>query len=310
MSEIENRIRAQELKAGIFMLIGLVFIATMAFKFGRVGQGLFQKYYSLTVTFPSADGLIKDSDVQLAGARVGYVTDKPVITMGGSGVTIHVNVLDSVKIPRDTTFEVASTGLLGDKFVDIKPKPDFNAQTFDPTDSNEVLTPGSTVQGEPAGGLLGALQTKGEDVFDELKVEIQKLTVLTDKINSGILSEQNQENITYTLANLRGTTDHFDVASKDLDSVVLSAKSTLGTVNATGAQMQTAIQEAEKTLDSIQGLLAKAGTGNGPVATLLNDTQLSDNLKALVANLRTHGILFYKNRGADPAASPAPGGGR
>ena len=39
-----NREQALELKAGIFVLIGLVFIAMMAFKFGRLGQGLFQQY--------------------------------------------------------------------------------------------------------------------------------------------------------------------------------------------------------------------------------------------------------------------------
>jgi hypothetical protein len=69
------------------------------------------------------------------------------------------------------------------------------------------------------------------------------------------------------------------------------------------------IDDAKKTLDSAQALLAKAQTGNGPVATLLNDRQISENLKALVANLREHGILFYKNKANGPAAaaSPAPG---
>ena len=53
-------------------------------------------------------------------------------------------------------------------------------------------------------------------------------------------------------------------------------------------------------------MLAKAQTGNGPIATLLNDRQMSDNLKALVANLREHGILFYKDKGNAAAATPTP----
>ena len=153
-----NRESALELKAGVFVLIGLVFIATMAFKFGRLGQGLFQQYYAITVTFPSADGLIKNSDVQLAGARIGYVAEKPVITPGGSGVTIPLEILSDVKIPRQTTLEVGSSGLLGDKFVDIKPTLKFNAQSFNPSDASQVIAPGSVVAGSPAGGLLGALQ--------------------------------------------------------------------------------------------------------------------------------------------------------
>jgi len=309
-----NKESALELKAGIFVLIGLVFIATMAFKFGRLGQGLFQQYYSITVTFPSADGLIKNSDVQLAGARIGYVQEKPVISTGGSGVTLPLKILSDVKIPRETTFAVGSSGLLGDKFVDIKPKPSFNPKTFDPSDLTQVIGPGETVEGEPAGGLLGGLQAKGEAVFDELKIEIQKLTVVTDKINNGILSDQNQRNITDTFTNLKGTSDHFNVASKDLDSVVLnakqavdSAKVTLGTVNSAATDVRGAIDDAQKTLEAARSLLAKADTGDGPIATLLNDRQISDNLKTFVANLREHGILFYKNKAGSPAAaSPAP----
>jgi len=312
-----NRESALELKAGIFVLIGLVFIACMAFKFGRLGQGLFQQYYSLTANFPSADGLIKNSDVQLAGARIGYVVDKPVITTGGSGVTLPLKILSDVKIPRQTTFEVGSSGLLGDKFVDIKPTKEFNPQTYNPSDPKQVLAPGDVVQGAPAGGLLGGLQAKGEAVFDELKVEIQKLTEVTDKINNGVLSPQNQQNITETFTNLKGTSEHFNVASRDLDAVVQnakgaidSAKITLGTVNAAASDVRTAIDDAQKTLETAKALLVKAQTGDGPIATLLNDRQISDNLKVLVANLREHGILFYKNKGTTPAAaaSPVPAG--
>jgi ABC-type transporter Mla subunit MlaD len=309
-----TREQALELKAGIFVLIGLVFIACMAFKFGRLGQGLFQQYYSLTVNFPSADGLIKNSDVQLAGARIGYVAEKPVITIGGSGVTIPVKILSTVRIPRETTFEVGSSGLLGDKFVEIKPKSTFNPQTFNASDPAQVLSPGDVVNGAPAGGLLGGLQSKGEAVFDELKVEIQKLTEVTDKINNGILSEQNQRNITDTFTNLKGTSDHFNVATKDLDSVVIdakqaidSAKVTLGTVNSAASDVRGAIEDTQKTLDAARQLLVKAQTGNGPVATLLNDKQISDNLKALVENLREHGVLFYKNK-TNVSTTPAPAG--
>ena len=299
-----NREQALELKAGIFVLIGLVFIAMMAFKFGRLGQGLFQHYYPLTVTFPSADGLIKNSDVQLAGARIGYVSDKPIISPSGSGVSVDLEILANVKIPRQTTFEVGSSGLLGDKFVDIKDKAGFDPATFDPSNAQEVLAPGETVPGAPAGGLLGDLPNKGEKVFDALNIEIQKLTVVTDKINEGILSTRNQQNISDALAHLKGTSEHFDNASRDLSAVVTnakdavdSAKVTLGTVNAAVLDVHTAV-------DSAKNLMARADTGNGPVATLLNDQQMSENLKALVANLRDHGILFYKNK-ALPAASPA-----
>ncbi len=231
-------------------------------------------------------------------------------------MTIPLKILDGVKIPRETTFEVGSSGLLGDKFVDIAPKPDFDPGTFNASDPKQVLAPGETIAGSPAGGLLGALQgPKGEAVLDELTTEIRKLTEVTEKIDTGILSTENQQNITDSLASLKATGDHFDAASKDLDAVLVnakgavdSAKVTLGTLNATADDVRTAIIDAQKTLDSARTLLATAQTGNGLIPTLLNDREVSDNLKALVANLREHGVLFYKNKadGAAPVASPAP----
>ena len=97
---------------------------------------------------------------------------------------------------------------------------------------------------------------------------------------------------------------------QDAKGAVDSAKVTLGAVNADAADVHGAVDAAEKMLESARALLARAQTGNGPIATLLNDRQLSENLKALVTNLREHGILFYKNGGKGPAAaaSPVPGG--
>jgi phospholipid/cholesterol/gamma-HCH transport system substrate-binding protein len=314
MSAASNRETALELRAGIFVLLGFVFIAVMALKFGRIGQGLFQHYYPITVTFPSADGLIKDADVQLAGARVGYVADKPVISSSGNSVTIPLQILAGVKIPRETSFVVDSAGLLGDKFVKITPNSEFSQHPYDPSDPKQVLPQGATVEGETGGGLLGQLQgPKGEKMLNELTAEIEKLTTMTDRINTGILSPANEQNMTDTFSNLKETTDRFKAISKELDPVVHnasgvidSAKTTLGTVNAAAMDVRTAIFAAEKALDSAGALLAKAQTGDGPIATLLNNKQLSADLTAFVANLREHGVLFYKNKGAVPAASPTP----
>ena len=308
-----NREKALELKVGIFVLFGLVFIAVMAFKFGRVGQGLFQKYYPVTVLFPNASGLIKNSDVQLAGARIGYVTEKPVIAPSGSGVIIHLDILSGIAIPRKSNFIVSSSGLLGDKFVEVRPAADFNPATFDRADPKQAIVENDTVQGGTDASGLEALQNKGAEVFDQLKIEIQKLLEITDKINNGVLSETNQKNINATFENLKGTSEHFNVASKDLDVVVQNAKGvvdsankTLGTVNGAAADVRTTLAGAQKTIDSAKALLARAQTGPGLIATLLNDKKLSADLQSFAANLRQRGVLFYKNSPAPASATPTP----
>lgn len=302
-----------EIKVGIFVLIGLVFIAVMAMKFGRVGQG-FQSFYTITVQFPNASGLIKNSDVQLAGARIGYVVDRPRIAANASSVSVPLSIVEGIKIPRKTHFQVGSSGLLGDRFVEVVPDADFDPAKWNPQDPAETWNPGETVKGTQAGG-LDVLQKKGEEVFDLLKVEITKLTEVTDKINAGILSDANQKNISETFAHLKTTSEQLAGTSKNLGAVVQNAQGvldstqkTMGTVNSAAGDVRLAISDARKVIDAAHSLVVKAQTGDGLIATLLNNRELSENLRALVINLRTHGILFYKNRaqvGGEAAAAGA-----
>ncbi|MEA3187945.1 MAG: phospholipid/cholesterol/gamma-HCH transport system substrate-binding protein [Chthoniobacter sp.] len=297
--------RGLEIKVGIFVFIGLAFIAVMAVKFGQLGQG-FKKFYPLIVELPNASGLIKNSDVQLAGARIGYVADKPRISSSVSSVTVLVNIAEGVKIPRNTRFQVNSSGLLGDKFVEIIPADDFDAAKFDPNDASQTWNPNDTIRGSKTAGLdLEALQKKAETLFDQLGEEAKDLKAVTQKISTGILSDANQKNVSDTLANLKTTTEQFTQTSKNLNTVILNtqgvldaSKKTIGTVDSAAADLRTAIGDARKVFDAARGVMTKAQTGDGLLPTLLNNRELSDNLRALVVNLREHGILFYKNRAA------------
>jgi len=300
-----------EFKVGLFVFIGLIFIAVMAVIFGQVGQG-FKKFYSLTVELPNASGLIKNSDVLLAGARIGYVTDRPKISANAGSVTIEVKIADDIKIPRQTNFQVNSSGLLGDRFVEIVPMRDFDPAHYDPKDPAQTWNPGDKIAGTKAGGLdLEALQNKAVGLFEQLQKEIGELNDVTKKINTGILSETNQKNISDTFSNLKTTSENFTATSKNLDLVVQNAqgtvdaaKQTMTTANSAAVDIRSAVGDARKVLDSARGLVNKAQNGDGLISTLLNNRQLSENLSALVVNLRQHGILFYKDRAEKtPAAA-------
>src|SRR6266404_8565653 len=109
-----------ELKVGGFVLAGLGVLAVLLVQFGRLGEG-FQHYYGLLVKFPDASGLLKGSDVLLAGAKIGHVSGGPRLAESGQGVEVPVRIFDFVKIPVGSRFTVGSSGLLGDRFVAVTP---------------------------------------------------------------------------------------------------------------------------------------------------------------------------------------------
>src|SRR5438874_10185055 len=110
--------RGLEFKVGAFVFVGLAMLGSLVVQFGRLGEG-FKTYYGVTVRFTDASGLLKGSDVLLAGAKIGKVAGGPRMVREGNGVDVPLKIYDYVKIPDGSKFTVGSSGLLGDRFVNV-----------------------------------------------------------------------------------------------------------------------------------------------------------------------------------------------
>src|SRR3954462_8100014 len=110
--------KALELRVGLFVVVGLAALAALVVQFGRVGEG-FKTYYEITVRFPDASGLLKGSDVLLAGAKIGKVSGGPRMVPEGNGVDVPLKIYSYIKIPEGSKISVGSSGLLGDRFVNV-----------------------------------------------------------------------------------------------------------------------------------------------------------------------------------------------
>ncbi len=306
-----------ELRVGIFVLVGLIAIAIMAVQFGRVGQGL-TDYNQLKVIFPNASGLLKNSDVQLSGAVVGYVGSKPLIIPGKVGrVSVDIFIRENIKVPKGSVFQVGSTGMMGDKFVEIVIPSELEGVALNPNDPSLFYSNGETVEGIKQGGFNEVTQ-KAEVAMTKLAESLDAMKGAIGKLEQGLLSNDNLENIRDTFANLKTTGENFAEASKKISDVVEgakdavdtaketmdSAKVTVGTVNEAAVDLRGAIADGRSAINTAQSILKKANTGDGTIPTLLNNPEVAANLKALISNLRRHGLLFYKDSAETPGAQP------
>jgi phospholipid/cholesterol/gamma-HCH transport system substrate-binding protein len=271
--------RGLEFKVGIFVFVGLAMLGALLVQFGRLGEG-FKTYYPLTVRFNNASGLLKGSDVLLAGARIGKVADGPRLVREGDGVAVPLKIYDYVKVPEGTKFTVGSSGLLGDRFVVVTPPPG------QPT---AYLPPNSYVNGTRETGIDDLTQQGGALVGD-LRTTVQKL-------NQDTLSAQNMENLKSSMEHLNQATSALAESSKKLDGVIEQADSTMASAKQAADGLQNAIADTRKVLRS-------ATQGKGLVATLLNDQSLANDLHALITNLRAHGVLFYRDSAAAAQTKP------
>jgi len=76
--------------------------------------------YELHASFDHIDGLNVGSDVKLAGVKVGSVLDAR-IDPKTYLATVTLSVRDGIELPKDTSAEVTSEGLLGGKFLGLTP---------------------------------------------------------------------------------------------------------------------------------------------------------------------------------------------
>jgi phospholipid/cholesterol/gamma-HCH transport system substrate-binding protein len=265
--------RGLEFKVGIFVFAGLAMLGALVVQFGRLGEGL-KTYYPLTIRFNDASGLLKGSDVLLAGARIGKVAGGPRLVREGNGVAVPLKIYDYVKIPEGSKFTVGSSGLLGDRFVNV---------TLPPGTPTKFLPPNSWINGSRESG-IDDLTREGGALVGDLRGVVQKMDTTVTRLNQDVLSPEAAENLRSSVAHLNEATSNFAGASKKLGGVVDKADA--------------AMDSTKKAADDLQKVLSSATQGKGLLAALLTNQELANDLRALVSNLRAHGVLFYRDTSA------------
>src|SRR6266496_1507591 len=207
--------RGLEFKVGVFVFAGLAMLGALVVQFGRLGEG-FKTYYALTVRFNDASGLLKGSDVLLAGARIGKVADGPRLNREG-GVDVPLKIYDYIKIPEGAKFAVGSSGLLGDRFVNV---------TMPPGQPKAYLPSNAHISGARETG-IDDLTREGGALVKDLRGTVQKIDVAATRLSQDTLSSANVENLKSSMAHLNEATGALAESSKKLDGVIEQADSTM-----------------------------------------------------------------------------------
>lgn len=288
---MNQRGKGLEFKVGLFVFVGLAVLGALVVQFGRVNEG-FKTYYDLTVQFPNASGLLKGSDVLLAGAKIGRVSGGPQLRSGSEGVFVLLRIFDYVKIPTGSKFLVGSSGLLGDRFVDVQP-PQGQPKSF--------LKKNAEVAGVRETG-MDDLTREGGFLVKDLRDTVKNVDGTFTRLNEQALSKENMESLKSTLAHLHETSTSLAESSKKIDSVLERADATMASSKKAADDLQLALADARKTLDTTSDLIREAKNGKGLLAALLGDRELANDFRALVSNLRDHGVLFYRDSAAKEEA--------
>lgn len=301
-------------------LVGLVVVLGIAV--GVVGTiwlqgGWGRDRVTLRAASLSAGQLVAGASVKFRGVAVGSVESVTVVP-SGEAVMIEMSVRPDLAIPREAAVLVAPESFFGDWQAEIITRGEYRAQPFLEYPEEGVL-PGValpdfsrlTATADQIAGRLTTISERFEIAFTEetamnLKNMIDNLGVISDDLST-IVSQQaarfdelatgvseSANELAAAARAARTTIERVDgmLAGTDLETALGNAgeslanlKTLTGDMNVGVADMRAAAQQAAATMNRLEGLMARAETGEGLLGRLMGDEELAEGAVQAVANL-------------------------
>ncbi len=249
-----------ETKVGLFLMFGIAVICTLIIFFGAVSD-IFKPCYKLTLTFPDASGLLKGSEVYLSGAEVGKVITDPQPVPDSQKVQVTLLIDQKVRIRQDAEFKIGSSGLLGDRTVEVTPH-EYPPNTPEDQKASFVAS-GAHIEGTPTAS-IESLTNSAQPLIVKANQIADQLNDMITKLNKDVLSGTSTADLKDTISDLRS-------AVKNANELLKQANSSQGPL----------------------GLLINDHESAERLKTTLK------NLQDLSANLKEHGVLFYSDSTKD-----------
>jgi phospholipid/cholesterol/gamma-HCH transport system substrate-binding protein len=210
-----------ETTVGGFLLFGIGVICTLIIFFGEM-SGLLGPTYTLTVNFPDASGLLKGSAVYLSGAPIGKViTDpRPIQDMAKAEVKLRID--KDVRLRQDATYTIGSSGLLGDKFVEVRPKQHkFGEEEAPYVKDGDVINGAETPS-------FDDLMSSAEPLLNRANHIAVQLDNMITRLNTDVLSGTSVDDLRDTITGLKHLSDDGDTLVTNANDLLVQVKTNQG----------------------------------------------------------------------------------
>jgi phospholipid/cholesterol/gamma-HCH transport system substrate-binding protein len=176
--------RGVRAKVIVFVVIGLLAIAYIGVRYvgllRLVGVGV----YTVHLELPSTGGIFPNAEVDYRGVPVGRVTD---VSLTAKGVQANLQLNNSAaKVPTDVQAVVADRSVIGEQYVDLRPRVDTGPYLLDgatirsteqdlPPSANSLLTSTNALLKSIPVGSLHTVVVEMDKAFGESAQNVRRL---------------------------------------------------------------------------------------------------------------------------------------
>ena len=267
-----------EFKVGIFILIGLVILATMIL-FVRDFR-LFEKGYHFKVVFNYTGGLDKGAPVRVAGVEVGRVDKISLLNEKTTNVQLKVWVREDVQIYQNAEVFINTMGLLGEKYIEITPG----------TAEAALLKAGEIIVGKDPVRFEKALKM-GEEM-------VEKLDGIASCLNSIVVETNAKESIKEILKNAQESSGKLNLLLGQLNAIAEEnregMKITVVNFKELSTSLRSEMGKFSQSLTSLKNILAKIEDGEGTIGKLIVSEELYDELRAFITDIEENPWKLFR----------------
>ena len=287
---------SRELKTAILVILAIA-LFIWGFNFLK-GKNLFDTSKKLYAVYENVSGLVPAAPVTLNGLKIGRVNSIKINPDGKLLVQMQIDT--DFPISKSSTAEIYDSGLVGGREIAIIP----NFEDKIETESGDYLKSSNKL------GLTDALAKEIVPIKDKIEKLLDNANALFANVNE-VLDEQGKANLKNSLVEFNKTMTEFSGVSKNLNQLLAENKSKLDKTftnldktstnfvaisdSLAKADFGQTVKNLEKTLASVDKLLADMEQGNGTMGKLMKDeamynnfTQASKELELLLQDLRLH----------------------
>lgn len=285
---------AQAVKVGIFAFVGLLILAWFILKIEDIE--LFQpEGRRLTAEFDSVAGLDDRAAVRVAGVRVGRVDG---IELAGRKARVGLLLEQPVELPEGSFARLASTGLLGDRFVEVVPGPPGGAP----------LAEGAVIPGETPVTLDEAMAKLGQvgDSIQEITSSVSgglgpqgNITELIDTFTATAeeirqLVAANRQQVSATVGNLARASDTLaaelpQLASRMervLDQISVILEENRPELAGSMENIRSITERLQTSVENINQITGKIAGGEGTIGKLVNSDEAHAGLVSTLDSIK------------------------
>lgn len=267
------------LKVGLLALGAIIAVTVVSLKI-TANQSGFGDYVTYKTILKDASGIVEKSSIKVAGINAGRIKS---IELDGSQAVVTFEMLEKIKVTKNSILKIKSVGFLGDKFLDIN-LGDQNAERL----KDGAMVPSSGGEGfeelakdasevmrevkEIAQTVKESLRDEqGENMMKKIVANVNDLTASLKRLTTGNEDKINKivEDVAAISQQLAFETDRYQRDS------LMSDLSKIGPI----------LDKADAAVADLKIIIADLKEGKGTVGKLLRDDAVVDQVSQTLSSV-------------------------